>query len=35
MEAARLASAAGALATTALGPMEGPVDRASVDRLLT
>jgi sugar/nucleoside kinase (ribokinase family) len=33
-EAARLAAAAGALAATALGPMEGPVDRASVDALL-
>jgi sugar/nucleoside kinase (ribokinase family) len=33
-QAARLAAAAGALATTALGPMEGPVDRASVDALL-
>jgi sugar/nucleoside kinase (ribokinase family) len=34
VEAARLASAAGALAATALGPMEGPVDRAVVDRFL-
>lgn len=33
-EAARLASAAGALAATARGPMEGPVDRASVEALL-
>jgi sugar/nucleoside kinase (ribokinase family) len=32
--AARLAAAAGALAATALGPMEGPVDRSSVDALL-
>jgi sugar/nucleoside kinase (ribokinase family) len=33
-DAARLAAAAGALAATAVGPMEGPVDRASVDALL-
>jgi sugar/nucleoside kinase (ribokinase family) len=33
-DAARLAAAAGALAATALGPMEGPVDRASVEGLL-
>jgi sugar/nucleoside kinase (ribokinase family) len=35
IEAARLAAAAGALAATAMGPMEGPVDRAVVDRLLS
>jgi sugar/nucleoside kinase (ribokinase family) len=34
-DAARLAAAAGALAATALGPMEGPVDRAEVDALLS
>jgi sugar/nucleoside kinase (ribokinase family) len=33
-EAARFAAATGALAASALGPMEGPVDRASVDALL-
>jgi len=33
-DAARMAAAAGALNTTAFGPMEGPVDRASVDALL-
>ena len=33
-EAARLAAAAGALATTGFGPMEGPVDRASVEAML-
>jgi sugar/nucleoside kinase (ribokinase family) len=33
-DAARLAAAAGALAATAQGPMEGPVDRPVVDRLL-
>jgi sugar/nucleoside kinase (ribokinase family) len=32
--AARLAAAAGALAATALGPMEGPVDRVAVDAML-
>jgi sugar/nucleoside kinase (ribokinase family) len=35
VEAARLAAAAGALAATAMGPMEGPVDRAVVDRLIS
>lgn len=34
VEAARLGAAAGALAATALGPMEGPVDRTSVSALL-
>jgi sugar/nucleoside kinase (ribokinase family) len=33
-EAALLAAAAGALQATAVGPMEGPVDRASVEALL-
>jgi sugar/nucleoside kinase (ribokinase family) len=33
-EAARLGSAAGALNATAFGPMEGPVDRESVEALL-
>jgi sugar/nucleoside kinase (ribokinase family) len=33
-EAARLAAAAGALAATAFGPMEGPVERATVEALL-